>query len=301
MPKSNPYAWLLLIGAAICWSFAGIFVHYLGNHVGILTQSTFRYLFASITLFIICFIVFPRKDLVPGRTIYLILLAALCCLFFQLAWVKALYIIQPGSASLIGEFGTVINIFILSFFYQEEKDTARNPLFLLSTAVMLTGVTFVIIFNPKSTFDFNIGAFLVIISSICWGLYTVVIKRVVRHLKSMVAMAYVAFFVSLYHAVLGIFKGNLIEFFSAPNKIKLIIVVSGIVSISGSHSFFYMAIKRITVVVCNNIMLFIPILVCVWSFLIFKELLTPLQMSGGSLLIFGGYLTSRVKGGWRRR
>ena len=68
------------------------------------------------------------------------MLTAFFGLLFQLLWVKALYLIKPGSASLISEFGTVINIFVLSFFYEEEKRTAKSQLFLASNVIMMIRV-----------------------------------------------------------------------------------------------------------------------------------------------------------------
>ncbi len=122
MNSGNRPAFLQLIGAVLCWAVAGSFVYYLGGHMGILTQSTFRYLSASIALFIVAAFVFPGKILIKCDTLLRwIMLTAFFGTIFQLLWVKALYLIKPGTASLISEFGTVINVFVLSFFYEEEK------------------------------------------------------------------------------------------------------------------------------------------------------------------------------------
>jgi drug/metabolite transporter (DMT)-like permease len=297
MPSQKRFAFLALVGASLCWSFSGIFVHFLGKHIGVLTQSTFRYFTAGFVLLILSSVFFRPRMKITARELLWIMLAGLFGLSFQLTWVKALYIIKPGTASLIAEFGTILNIFVLSFFYREERETAKSRLFLLSTLVMLSGVAMVIIFNPRADFEFNLAVFLVVLSSLAWGLYTVVIKRVVRTVNAIVSMSYVAFFISAYHAVCGLFWGNLGEIAGAPARVIGVLVLSGIVSIAGSHSLFYMAIKRVPVVISNNLMLTIPVLACVWSYFIFGEVLMKLQILGGLLLILGGFITSKVKHG----
>jgi drug/metabolite transporter (DMT)-like permease len=298
MLSKNRPALIQLIGALLCWSVASIFVRYLCGYMGILTQSTFRYLSASITLFIVGAVLYRGKIILKcDKLLRLIMLTAFFGLLFQLLWVKALYLIKPGSASLISEFGTVMNVFVLSFFYEEEKKTAKSQLFFLSNVVMMIGVSMVILFNRNLSFDFNLGAFLVIASSLCWGLYTVVIKKVLREVNSIIAMAYVAFFISLYHALLGILFGNIGEVAALPGKILFVLILSGIVSIAGSHSFFFMAIKRVGVVISNNFLLLTSVFVCILSYFIFDERLTVLQMTGGALVLGGAYLTMRVQYG----
>jgi drug/metabolite transporter (DMT)-like permease len=301
MLSRNRPALLHLIGALLCWSVASIFVRYLCGYMGILTQNTFRYLSASIALFIIGGALYRgRMFLKCDNLLRWVMLAAFFGTLFQLLWVKALYLIKPGSASLISEFGTVVNIFVLSFFYEEEKRTARTQLFLASNVVMMIGISMVILFNRSLSFDFNLGAFLVIASSLCWGFYTVVIKKVLRELNSIIAMAYVALFISLYHALLGIFFGNIGEVAALPGRIVFVLVFSGVVSIAASHTFFFMAIKKVGVVISNNFLLLVSVFACILSYFIFDERLTLLQIAGGVLVLAGAYLTTRVQYGGKQ-
>ena len=296
MAVTGRTALLQLLGAAVCWSFAGSFIHYLSVHLSIITQSAWRYLFAGAALFILCGIVF-RKELRMGRPVFgHMLLASLSGTVFQLCWVKALYLIKPGSASLIAELGTVLNILVLSLFYREERRTAKSGLFIASTVVMLSGALMIVIFHPAAAFDFNLGALFVVCSSLCWGFYNVELKKVLDEgAHPVAAMAYIALFISGFHFLVSAFAGNPAEFLSAPPRIMLIVAVSGVVSIAASFSLYHIAVNRVGALISNNSLMLISVLACVWSYFLFDERLVPLQIAGGVLLLFGGYLTSRVE------
>ncbi|OGS36216.1 MAG: hypothetical protein A2293_15945 [Elusimicrobia bacterium RIFOXYB2_FULL_49_7] len=304
MPQDRKKSAILaLLVAAVCWSFAGIFVHYLSRHLSIITQSTYRYFFASLSLFIISFKWFPKETLGFSRQAFAwVLLAAFCGLSFQLAWVKSLYLIQPGATSLLGKAGTVLNVMILSLFFVEERRVAKKRLFLLSTLIMLMGTLLFILF-PIGGFHLDFkgtflkGAFFVLLSTVFWGFYSSSVKKLLDYTNAITGMAFVALFISLYHAVLGLCVGDLTEVFRAPRWIFGLLAFSGVLSIAVTHALYYTAVSRIGVVLSNNIVLLDSLFSCTLSYFIFHERLTLLQIAGGGLLILGGYLTTRVEYG----
>ncbi|MBL8025457.1 MAG: EamA family transporter, partial [Fibrobacteres bacterium] len=113
MAHNNRAAFISLMGAAFFWSLSGIFIYYLNSSMGPLAQSAARYGSAGIALFIISFIAFRKEMIIREITVLkYIALAGFLGFIFQMFWVYSLYFIKPGTASLLGEFGTLISLIL---------------------------------------------------------------------------------------------------------------------------------------------------------------------------------------------
>jgi drug/metabolite transporter (DMT)-like permease len=298
MSNSSRTAYLSLVGAALFWSLSGMFIYFLNRSLGPFAQSGARYGAASISLFIISAILFRKEVVVKDKAVLkLVLLAGFAGLVFQMIWVYSLYFIQPGTASLLGEFGTLVSLAIFCIFDKSERAVARKFSFWIAVMVMLLGASLVILFKPSNTFDFNKGAALVLLCQCCWAFYMLVVKRILKKLNPLVAMAYISFAISIFHFIPGIITGQVAALGELPLRTVLILIASGVFSIAGAHSCFYTAVNKLGVVVSNNSMLIQPLLVCLLSYLVFGEYLTLPQIAGGCLLLLGAWLTYKVKPG----
>jgi drug/metabolite transporter (DMT)-like permease len=292
MPNSHRTAYFSLAGAAFFWSLSGMFIFFLNRSLGPFAQSAARYGAASISLFIISAIFFRKEVLVRDKAVLkLILLAGLAGLVFQIFWVYSLYFIKPGTASLLGEFGSLVSLSVFCIFDKSERAVAKKPSFWLAVVVMLTGASLVILFNPSNRFDFNKGAILVFLCQCCWAIYMLIVKRILKKVNPLIAMAYISLAISIFHLIPGIVTGQVSALGDLPPRTLLILIASGVFSIAGAHSFFYTAVNKLGVVVSNNAMLIQPLFVCLVSYIIFGELLTMPQIAGGCLLLLGAWLT----------
>ncbi|MBL8028468.1 MAG: DMT family transporter, partial [Fibrobacteres bacterium] len=171
----------------------------------------------------------------------------------------------------------------------------KSPAFWLSVIVMLTGATLIIVFNPANQFDLNKGAFLLFICQIFWACYILVVKKILKFRNPVISMAYISTAIALFHLVPAIVTGQAAVYGTLPAKTLIIVILSGVFSIAASHTLFYNAVNKIGVVIANNGLLIQPLIVCLLSYLLFGEKLTPPQMGGGVLLILGAWLTYRAK------
>ena len=122
-----------------------------------------------------------------------------------------------------------------------------------------------------------------------------VVKKILKAVNPIVAMAYIAMMISILHALLALFAGNSGEILNVSPRVVLIVLVSGVVSIAGSHTLYYFAVKHVGVIISNNFLIVSPLIACLLSFLIFKERWSQLQLISGIALLAGAFLTSRVK------
>ena len=285
------------MGASLCWSLSGIFIHYLSRSLGVICQNGFRYLSASLFLFLIVRLAFRDRLCPSRRSLGFLALTALFGTVFQMLFSKGLYLIQPGTAALLSQIGVIPVVLLMAFLHPEERRTAKSPLFILCNLVMLGGVALVIVFKRGAAFDFNAGASLIIASQLGWTLYTAFIKRALEDTHPLVAMAYVSLFIAVFHFIIGLPQGAMGDITRVPAGIVAVVFFSGILSIAFPHTLYYSAIRKVGAVLSNSILLLSPIVACIVSFFIFGETLTIPQMAGGVLLILGAYLTTHVQYG----
>ncbi|MFH0919934.1 MAG: DMT family transporter [Fibrobacterota bacterium] len=299
--SSDRRAYLQLLAASFCWSLSPLFIHYLGRRsIGVISQNGFRYFSASLFLFTVSALLFRDRLRPTPRAIRFLLLTGLSGTLYQMLFAHGLYLIQPGSASLLSQTSVIPVVLLLAAFYPEERRTAQSPLFLLSAGIMLAGVALVIVFKRGADFDFNAGAAFVIAAQVGWTLYTAFIKPALRETHPVVAMAYVSLFIALLHFMIGLPLGALSGITAAPVSVLLVIFFSGIVAIAFPHTLYYAAMRSVGGVLSNTILLISPVLACILSYFIFGETLTPLQIFGGGLLIIGAYLTTHVQYGGKK-
>jgi len=220
---------------------------------------------------------------------------ALVIYLHQTFFLAAVYRIYPGIANLLLQTTVLFSTFLALAFLPEERGLIRNTAFQLSLLAALAGVVLTITggFQPGGG-AFGPGAVLVLLSALCWSVYSVAVKRLFVSLPaslttSLVFTLVVPMFLLSHLCVCG---G---DFFPRADPAGwLILALSGLVG-GGGYLFYYSSLPVLGVTTAASLSLLIPLVTGLLSFLVFGEILAPTQLTGGAVLIAGCAVLIRIR------
>ncbi len=283
-----PYVFSLLLGL-VCWSTVPIFIRYLNDHMGNFTQNLYRYVAACALLWTLTLILF-RQHVRFGRHLLPLLgpMAVMCV--HQILWVQSIKLTTPTTATLLTQFQVVIVGLLAFVFFPAERRAILSPRFLLGALLALVGVVGFILAGNVELSGTVVGYTIVLLTAGAWASYTVVSKAAIRGIHPVVAFSFVSTGVFVFFLVSTPFFGRPAQVVEVPLGVPVALVVSGVIGIALAHLFYYTALSGLSAAVCGTATLIVPVLTGVWSFIIYKEKLTPLQLLFGLVLLAGAAL-----------
>jgi drug/metabolite transporter (DMT)-like permease len=270
-----------------------IYAKILSGVLDIWTQNFYRYFSAMAVLLLFSARhregrSFPR----PGRW-WVFLIPAIFNVIHQVAWVFPLYYkdFNPGYANLLQKTSPIFGAVLGYLFFADERSHIRSLRFLTGLFGGFLGAAGVILAQGKVVDGHFQGSVLIILSSICWALYTVGIRKVMGRTDPISAFTVVSVLTA---AALGIFAwafGNPGAILSVSPSMALLVIFSGVTSIGIGHPLYFYAVRDLGVAVCTAILLANVITTALASFFIFGEILTIQQILWAVLLVVGAWLT----------
>lgn len=135
-----------------------------------------------------------------------------------------------------------------------------------------------------------LGDLLVLVSVICWGLYTVYSKRIVLHANPIYALFYVCIFAAIPLGAISMGMGLLGQIRAIELHTWMIIIFLGAFCSGLGHLLYYEALKRLPASMVALTLTLLPILGVSFAAYLLGERLAPLQWAGGAAIIMGvGY------------
>lgn len=200
---------------------------------------------------------------------------------FMSGFISGIYLTSASNAGIIN---ATVPLFILlvSFISKIERPTKRT------VSGIMVGFCGMLAFTINKGFvSINPGDVLIVMSSICWAIYTVFGKKIVTVYNPMVATAWVYLFTSLYQFPLFIYQlpDQTWATISGSNWFNL--AVSTIGSLFIANSLYYFSIKKIgpsRVGVYTNLT---PVFTLFLAVLIRGETITALHVFGLGIIITG--------------
>ena len=303
---------LMLVGATVSWALTNLFVKYLTSHYGNVTQNFYRYLFASLLLWIIAGHVAPHEVRTHARHWYKFLPLVAALVPFQLFLVAGLGYLEPGFVSLTQN-TTVIFVAVLAYmFISEERPLIRSPRYVLGTGLALLGAAGLVLTAPGTKIGgVNPWALCVVASTACWAAYTVLARRLMKRANALVSFAYVATFAAALFGIVAFLREGLAVvawtprlFLAQDPTVLTWMPVVGVAVLAGSgwlclalaHWFYYEALNRLGAAVCGTFLLTVPLITVALSYLIRGERLRLVQVVLGVGILIGAYQTLAVRG-----
>ena len=308
MSHSRSFGVFCLVLASLLWSCTPVFVkHFACQEIHADVQNLFRYISATLGLWVIVIMLFGAEALRAWRRWHVFLLPAAINSIFQVILVRALYLktIFPTFSSLLGKSSVVFAVVLAFAFFRDERRAIRSWRYLLGSALAIAGVMGVVLLDPKAgagadaaaRSDLAIGVVLILSQAFLWACYSLAMKRVVRDTRPLVGFAMVATFTTLFFAVLTSIRSDPAQFLEIATRDKFLMILSGVAFISGAHSLYFRAVERLGVSICASFTLTTPLSTGLISWAWHGEQLLGKQILMGGVLLAGAFLVVMA---WRR-
>ncbi len=282
--------------AAFFFIWPVIIIKLLSPYFDNITMNSYRAAAASAALLLTSFFA-CRQELFRGfRQVGRFVVPTLLLFLFQIIWVAGITRLTPTVAILIHR-SQVLFVAVLSFLlFRDERRVIKSPVFLLGGMMSALGVFGVIAGRGGLQWkDFSPGTLLMLAGALCWSLYLLAVKKLVRKVPPLAAVT-VTYTLSVpLFLIVFLLRGNPSSIARAPAWINLLLFASGILCMGAANALNYLSIRLIGTTLSSFFVLLTPFFTGVASFFIFREILTPVQIAAGVLLLSGCLVLTRAK------
>lgn len=291
-------AYVALASATAGWAISPIFMRYMTGAYDPWTQAFLRYGFATVILLIISSIwyrpglktAFQR----PKATLGLALLNAT----MQTTWTFSLYHTTATTAQLITKTQVLMVILMSYAIYHEERAVITSPRYIFGTLLGFIGVGGVLLEDPGTTLlpKVDLAVFLLLFTSVCWSIYAVWGKHIVRDLHPIPMFTAVACYTSAIFAVNMLIFGTPSTIASAGMPMLGVAALSSVLPIAIAHAAYHYAQRNLGAAFCISVMLINP---AVTNFLALffwdDESMNWIQWAGAAVLTVGSYFVIQAQ------
>ncbi|MBI9108610.1 MAG: DMT family transporter [Spirochaetales bacterium] len=296
-------AFLFNFCSMLCWAVSPLLIRQVRDWFSVSFQNFYRFGVAILILWIFTLSIYGRRRVVESVkkikwAMPKLLVIAFCNFAHQFFLIKGVYLIFPGLAMIVEE-STIMFAVVLAFiFIPGERRVIRQPLFIAGLALAVAGV---ILTSLPSLFSGTVGAgsafgiFFVLISSLAWAFFSLLIRLWLPDTPSMVTSSLVFTLVIPFFLVsMFLEEGPGILSTFVPSSAWIILTVSGIIGIGIAYPCYYQSLKGLGVTLTSGLSLLIPLFTAVISFFMFGEVLSPVQLAGTAVLLSGCLIIVRT-------
>lgn len=275
--------------ASACWSIGPIFVKFLQNFYGVNTQNAYRFLAAGLLLMLIYLY---REGGLPLGIFQVLRKAAAVAVFvniFQTILIAGMYLTKASTAAFLMRLSVVFVGLMGYIFYEEERKLVKNPKYLIGLAMALVGVAgFTLKFGSGEIFD--LGALLILVSSVLWSFYIILLKRQSRGEDLLLFTSLIFIIGGIMLLPLSFMEGGLEQVVNAPILVTFLLVFSGLISIGFSNWSNIVAINRVGAVAASTIQLVQPVLTAIFAVVLLGEAIALREILLGLVILAGNGL-----------
>jgi drug/metabolite transporter (DMT)-like permease len=285
-----------VFATVIIWSTPSLFQFYLIRYYEPWSQNFYRYLVAFLAVLPFVFLRFRRAGgRLDVRAFVACLIPSLPNVVHQISQTVALYHMGPGVYAIFGRSSVIFTALLALLFFPEERRIIRQWQFQVGTALGLLGAVGVVCFQEgwRAGAVPLAGFAIASTASLCWALYSVLVKRPSALLGPIRSFGVVSFITTLLLLPLTVAFGKI----DTPLRVGGGVNISAVTCISLAHVLYYVAIRRVGVALSQTLQLICPAGALGLSALFFGERLTQAQLWSAALLLFGAFLAMRVKPG----
>lgn len=286
---------LFLLAAAFAWSWPSVMIRILKADFDIFTQSFFRYIAATVFMFAIG-LLFSRKELKDAAgKLKILLIPAVIMTVHQIFFTAGVFMTSAVISSLMGRLNAIIIPALSCIFYLDERRIVGNKNFLFGAFLALVGVIGVILGREATIVDgFGLGTIFVVLGTICWSVYAVCIKKVVRSVDPLAIISFVSLLSVILFLPIVLIFGDIRSIGNVSAGTMILLFGSGILGVGVGNVFYYHAIKHVGTSIAAIFFLLMPLSVGIIAFLILGETLTTIQIISGTVLVFGCWLVTNL-------
>ena len=290
--------YLAVFATVIIWSTPSLFQFYLIRYYEPWSQNFYRYLVAFLA--VLPFVLYRFRQSGTRLTMPMFLaclIPALPNVIHQITQTVALYHMGPGVYAIFGRSTVIFTALLALIFFPEERWIIRQWQFQLGTVLGLVGAVGVVCFQE----GWQAGALplrgfvIALTASLCWALYSVLVKRPSAQLGPIRSFGVISFITSVLLLPLTAAFGKIETPLRVDAGVNIILVISAVTCISLAHVLYYVAIRKVGVALSQTLQLLCPAGALGLSAIFFGEHLTHAQLWSAGLLLLGAFLAMRVK------
>lgn len=253
-------AYTALAAATLGWALSPIFMRYMTGAYDPYTQSFLRYAFATVCLLVFSAL-FYREGFAaalkrPGATLGLALLNVV----MQTAWTVSLYHTTATAAQLITKIQVLMIIAMSYVLYHEERAVIRSPRYIFGTVLGFLGLGGVLMDNPGASLlpTLDLSVVLLLFVSVCWSVYAVWGKHVVRDLHPVPMFTVVSLYTTIGFAANMLVFGDSGTIMSGGTTMLGIAALSSVLPIAIAHAAYHYAQHKLGSAFCISVQLVTP-------------------------------------------
>jgi len=283
---------LLLLLVSFVWAGSFIVVEFATTEMDPVDLGFLRFLVATPLMFLL--VLFKKTSLrVSRRELpWLIVLGLTGVTFLYLFQFLGIHYTNAPTASVLIN-TNVIFIAILSSVFLHETLTAKRIAGILLSFIGVIVIMFSDLSTQKITFDnlFLFGGVLMLLSALCWALYSLVGKHLLQSYDEFVTTAYAFGLGTLFYLPFVIFHlGTTLQHTSFQGWLA-VLYLALTCSLFGYLGWYY-GLKHIDASKAAVFLNFIPLFTILMSFFLGTNF-TWMFLLGAGLIIYGVYLTQR--------
>lgn len=281
--KQAQLGYLLVLAATICWATSGTFIKIIRQDYGLSAWALafYRDLFTFV-IFLSITAVLGAGRLRVGRR-HLIPLAAMGAIsigIFHVLWATAVTILHVAVATVLNYTAPVF-VVLFAWLIWHEKPNQRQTI-----AVIMAFVGCVLVTGAYNIIDMNVnwlGLLVGLSTGLTYGLFTIIGKSALRHHDAWTVLTYAFGFATL---TLLIFRpGSLLEMVAKPLSAWLWMIVLVVVSTVMGFGLYTSGLKHLSASSASIIATMEPVIATGFAFALLGEVIGPVQMVGGVLVI----------------
>lgn len=292
-PKFDTLKGIALVNVATCaWATNMIMGRYLAGQIGPLTLTAARYVVAS-AVFAVLLRSKPEAERKPGADLKLLAAMSLTgvvlfapALYFGLRFTTAI------NGTLINGVGPLVTAGLAAWLIGEPFSRRQ----VAGAIAALAGVVVLLVGSGKASGGFlvNPGDLLILVAVIFWALYSVAVRKVVKHRSPLSATALSMFMGLPLLVVAAVVESMAMPVAWSPELLGILVYL-GIVPAALGFLSWNAGIKYLG---AGGAMVFyntLPLYGALFGFLFLGETLGPAHLAGGALILAGGLFAAGKK------
>jgi len=293
-------AYTALAAATLGWSISPIVMRYMTGAYDPYTQSFLRYGFAMLLLLAFSAVGFRKGFMAALRRPKATLGPALLNIAMQTAWTVSLYHTTATAAQLITKIQVLMIIAMSYFLYHEERTVIRSPRYIFGTILGFLGLGGVLMDNPGAsllpTLDLSVA--LLLFTSVCWSVYAVWGKHVVKDLHPVPMFTVVSLYTTIGFGVNMLIFGDPGTIISGGSPMLGIAALSSVLPIAIAHAAYHYAQHRLGAAFCISVQLITPAITNGLALLFWPdESMNLIQWIGAGVLTAGSLFVIQAQRG----
>lgn len=281
--KINPKkikGYLSLILVTILWGSSFVSSKSVLTIIAPMTLAMLRYLFSFLTLLTFFLIYEKDKTLKKQDYLDLMLSSGIGIFVYFIGEYNALRFISASTASIIV---SLLPIFMLltNIYLKIEKFSYSKLIFIMLT---LVGVGLVVQADLRTIFNQSlIGYSLMLMGVLAWVAFSISTVRLRKNNSNLKVITYQAGLALILFIPFGAFNSNQISLLNANNWLNIIYL--GVMASGLAFYLYVYSLKNVGTLPAAIFGNLVPVVTIITGYIFLNERLTPLQISGGALII----------------